>query len=241
MRTRLFLFTIGLAIALVAGGCNKKSSSPTSPQTTTPTFPLVTIKGPNTNSTDVYAQTTKATCSSVSALTTPAFLGALITVNPTQNGNTWTWTATEGTLSITSTATKQSDGSYTWSATLNGMDPQDSVVYNNWVALTGSSSADGKSGDFKSYNINVTTLEGDFIWTTNASGVLTATLQSYSSNGTTVTGKIVITNNTDNSGELDEYTGTVLVFKSTWVTAGSGTWWTYDQSSGAQTGTGTWT
>lgn len=241
MRTRLFLLTIGIVIALVAAGCNKKSSSPTAPQTTAPTFPLVTIKGPNTNSTDQYAQTTKATCASVSALTTPAFLGALITVNPTQSGNTWTWSATEGTLTITSTATKQSDGSYTWSAKLNGMNPSDSVTYNNWVALTGSSSADGKSGDFKSYVVNATTLEGDFTWTTNASGVLTATLQSYSSDGSTVTGKLVITNNSDNSGELDVYTGTVLTFKSTWVAAGSGTWWTYSVTTGAQTGTGTWT
>jgi hypothetical protein len=240
MRTKLFLFTFAVAMALVAAGCSK-SSSPTSPQTSSaPTFPLVTIKGPNTNSTNTYAQTTKATCASVSALTTPAFLGALITVNPTQSGNTWTWTATEATLSITSTATKQSDGSYTWSATLNGIDPSDSVHYNNWVALTGSSSADGKSGDFKSYNVNATTLEGDFIWSTNASGVLTATLQSYSSNGSTVTGKLVITNNPDNSGELDEYTGTVLVFKSTWVAAGTGSWWTYDSGTGTQTGTGTW-
>ena len=240
MRTKLSILSVGLAIALIVGGCNKKSSNPaTSPQTsTTPTFPVVSIKGPNTNSTDTYAQTVKAYATSVSQLTTPSFLGAIITVSPTQSGNTWTWAGTEGNFTVTATATQQTDGSLTWSATLNGTDPSSGTTYNNFVAMTGSSSADGKSGDFKSYVDNTTTLDGDFAWSTNASGALTATLQSYT-NGS-VTNKITIVNSSDGSGELDAYSGTVLTFKATWVANGSGTWWTYDSGTGTQTGTGTW-
>lgn len=242
MQTRNVLFTIGLVIALVATGCNKSSTNnPTSPQqTTAPTFPTVTLKGPNTNSSDTYAQLTKQTVASVSVLTTPTFLSALILVNPTQSGNVWTWSATEGSLTITGTSTVQNNGGYVWSAKLNGLDPSDSVTYNNWQALYGSSSADGKSGNFSSYDVNTTTLASTFVWATAADSVLTATLTSYDTNGTTVTGKIVIINNPDNSGELDEYSGTTLVYKSVWVAAGSGTWTTYDSSTGTQTGTGTW-
>jgi hypothetical protein len=241
MRTKLFLFTVGLAFALIASGCNKKSSNPVSPTTTSnaPVFPAVVIKGPNTTSNDLYAQETKGYAASVNTLTTPVYLGLVAGVNPTENGNAWTWTATQGNFTVTATANKQADGSYTWSLTLNGTESGSSTTYNNWVAFTGTASADGKSGDFKAYDDNTTTLTGDFVWSTNASGTLTATLTSYT-NGA-ADGKMVIVNNADNSGELDAYTGTVLTFKSTWIASGAGSWWTYDNSTGAQIGTGSWT
>jgi hypothetical protein len=140
---------------------------------------------------------------------------------------------------VTAGANKQTDWSYTWSLTLNGTESGSSTTYNNWVAFTGTSSADGKSGDFKAYDDNTTTLAGDFVWSVDANSKLTATLTSYSSG--TADGKVVIVNNADGSGELDAYSGTVLTFKSTWVASGAGTWWTYDSSTGTQTGTGTWT
>jgi hypothetical protein len=240
MHTKLYLLTIGIAIALVGAGCSKKSSSPTSPQTSNaPTFPSVVVKGPTTNSTDQYAQTTKAYATEANALTSTALFAAFSGLNPTQNGSTWTWTVTEQTLTVTFTETQQADGSLTWSWKQNGTDPQTQVVYNNWVFFSGTHNADGKSGDWKVYNDNTTTVAGDYAWSTNASGVLTATLTSYNTDGT-LDGKLVIVNNTDNSGEVDVYTGTVLTFKATWVASGSGTWWTYNSTSGTQTSTGTW-
>ncbi len=237
MITRQILFLVGVVVVLLVAGCNKNSTNPTGP-TTQPSFPSVTLKGPNTNSTEAHAVETKTNISALNTMTSPTYLAALILITPTQNGNVWTWAFTQGTLTLTATATTQTDGSNAWSVKLNGKDPSTDSTYNNWIAVTGTSSADGKSGDFKTYNINSTVLAGEIVWSTDASNKLTATFTAYT-NGT-ASGKSIVTNNADGSGELDSYVGTILVFKSTWVAAGTGTWWTYDATTGNQTGTGTW-
>jgi hypothetical protein len=204
---------------------------------TAPTFPTLTLKGPNTNSSDSHAQLTKNTITSFNAGFAPTYVALLTTVNPTQSGDTWTWSLVQGTLTVTTTATKQNDGSYMWSVKLNGTDPYTDSTYNNWVAITGTSTSDKKSGNFNTYARNTTVVIGNVVWSTDANGKLTATFTSYG-NGLS-TGKGVVVNNSDDSGELDLYTGSVVTYKSTWVASGAGTWWTYD-STGTQTGTGTW-
>ncbi len=238
MQNKLSLFVLGLALVLVAAGCSKKSS-PTAPQATTPpTFPTVTLKGPQTTSTDTFAVKTRSDIANLNATVTSPYIGLLLLVTPVHNGNTWTWTVTEGTLAISATATTQSDSTNAWTAKINGTVPGDTVAYNNWTAISGTSSADGKSGSFNTYNPNSTTLAGMAVWTTSSTGQLVATFSVFSQG--IMVGKSIVTNNADNSGELDEYEGTTLVFKSTWVAAGSGTWWTYDSNTGVQTRTGTW-
>ncbi len=240
MRTKLYLVTIGIAIALVATSCNKKSSSPTAPQSSTPpAFPSVTVKGPNTTSTDSHAQLAVTYSAEVNALANSALFGAFAGLNPAQTGSTWTWTVVESTLTVTFTETQNADGSISWSWKENGTDPSTHVTYSNWVFFSGTRSADGKSGEWKVYNDNTTILAADFTWSTSASNVFTGTLQGYNSSGV-LTDKIVVINNADGSGEVDAWNATVLVFKATWVAAGTGTWTTYDSTTGAQTATGTW-
>jgi hypothetical protein len=234
MQNRLSLFVFGFALSLLAAGCSKKSS-PTSPQTSTPpTFPTVTLKGPNTSSTDTYAVKTKTDIAGLNGTVASPEISLILSVTPVHNGNTWTWTLIEGAATITATATTQPDGSNLWTAKINGTIPGDTVTYNNWTAISGTSSADGKSGNFNTYNVNDTTVAGTAVWTTNSSGQLLATLSLFSQG--VLTGKSIVTNNADGSGELDEYAGSTLVFKSTWVNAGSGTWWTYSNT-GTQSGT----
>jgi hypothetical protein len=227
-----------LAIAtIIASGCSKSSSPSSPPTTTTPTPPSITFKGPNTNSSDTYAQMVKSMAASFTGLT--SLYSPYFATNPKQNGSTWTWTVTEPpSLTATFTATKQSDGSFVWKLVLNGKSSSDSTTYNNWTALQGTSSADGKNGDWKVYQTNTTILAGEFIWSTDNAGKLTGTLRSYSETGT-LSGSIAIINNSDGSGEIDEYDGNALVFKAVWTSSGSGTWWSYNN--GTQTGTGTWT
>ncbi len=236
MRTRFVLLTIGLAVALLVAGCNKNNN----PLDTSgaPSFPSLTLKGPNTNSSDAHAQETKSTIATFNAETSPTYVALLTAVNPTQSGNTWTWTSVQGTLTLTTSATKQNDGSYAWSVKLNGTDPFTDSTYNNWVAITGTSTSDNKTGNFNTYNPNTTVLLGNVAWSTGADSVLTATLTSY--NNGTLTGKGVVVNNPNSTGELDLYTGTVLTYKSIWKADGTGTWYTYDATTGNQTGTGTW-
>ncbi len=239
MKTKLYLLIVAIVVALVAAGCNKSSS--TSPQTSQPpTFPSVTFKAPATNSTDSYATMTKSYATSINAYSSGALFAAFGGMNPAQNGNTWTWTITEGTLTVTYTMTKLADNSVTWQWMENGTDQSTGAVYHNWVFFSGSRSADGKSGDWKVFQDSTTNLAADFAWSTSATNVLTGTLKVYASNGTTITDQLTVINNGDGSGEVDVYTGAVVTFKATWVASGAGTWWTYN-TSGTQTGTGTWT
>ncbi len=238
MHIRFLLCSVGLAIALLASGCSKNSSSPTSPQTA-PTFPSVTVKGPNTTSSDSHAQLAVSYAAEVNAVSNSGLFASFTGLKPAQSGNTWTWSVSEATLSVTFSETLQGDGSYTWSWTENGTNSQTHVTYNNWVFFTGNRSADNKNGEWKIYNDNSTNLAADFTWSTNASSVQTSTLVGYNTSGV-LTGKVNIIDNSDNSGEVDYYTGTVMTFKATWVAAGTGTWWTYDSTTGSVTGTGTW-
>ncbi|HEY6952530.1 MAG TPA: hypothetical protein VI758_08980 [Bacteroidota bacterium] len=236
MRIRYQLSIIGLALALIATGCDKLKNS-TEPQTA-PTFPTLSLKGPNTTSGDTHAQQTITTITTLNAQISPAYLALVASLTPTQNGDTWTWLLSQGTLTLTTTATKQPDGSFAWTVKVNGTDPTTDSTYTNWVALSGTSSADAKSGNFNTYLVNSTTPAGNVVWSKDASGNLTATF-TYYVNGTP-TGKAVVVNNTDNSGELQMFTGTTMTSKSVWAANGSGTWWTYEIGTGTQTGTGTW-
>jgi hypothetical protein len=233
MRLTKFL-SVFLLTAIFIAGCSKNSNSPTEPAAQSPTLPLITFKGPNTTSSDPNAQMVQLYVTAMNAYTT-AF-APYAALPSTRNGNTWTWNYSVGTFSIVLTSTVQSDGSYQWKMVMNGVDPSDSTLYNNWTATTGTTSGDGKNGSWNIYETNTTTLVAKYEWTTN-NNVLTGTLTSYSSG--VVDGKVVVINNPDGSGELDEYTGTVVVYRSVWQANGSGQWWTYDLG-GVQTGTGTW-
>ncbi len=237
MPNKLIVLTFGVALLLTAAGCSK-NSSPTSPQSTTPpTFPTVTLKGPNTNSSDTFAVRTKSDIADLNASVSSPYIALLLSVTPVHTGNTWTWTIAEGTFSISASATTQSGGSNAWTVTMNGTAPGDTIAYNNWTAITGTSSADGKNGSFDTHVPNATTIAGTAVWTTSSNGQLVATLSVFSQS--ILAAKSIVTNNADGSGELDEFEGTIPAFKSTWVAAGSGTWWTYD-SHGTQTSTGNW-
>lgn len=229
------LFAALLIFAFVLSGCSKKDSSPTEAQVTAPIVPSLVFKGPGTTSTETNAQMIKSYVSAMNVFTT--MFSPYQYLQSVRDGNTWTWTYTEGTLTVKMTSAYQSDGTYLWKLILNGKDPSDGVTYNNWTGMDGSTSADGKSGSWKIYEDNKTTIAADFAWATT-NNVLTGTQKNYT-NGTS-SGQIVLINNPDNTGEMKIYTGTVVTYRATWTATGSGQWWTYN-SSGTQTGTGSWT
>jgi hypothetical protein len=233
-RSTFFVASL-LTLTLLIPGCSKKDSSPTEVQTSPPTIPALLFKGPNTNSTETNAQMIKSYVSTMNSFTT--MFVPYQYIQSVQNGNTWTWNYTDQTLTVKMTATSQSDGGYLWKLILNGKDPSDGVTYNNWTGMEGTTSADGKSGIWKIYQENTTILATDFTWSTTNS-VLTGTQKNYTGEGPT--SQIVLVNNPDNTGEMRIYTGSVVTYKATWTAAGSGQWWTFN-SSGVQTGTGSWT
>ncbi|MBM4162305.1 MAG: hypothetical protein FJ217_14545 [Ignavibacteria bacterium] len=231
----LKFFLLSALLAVFVAGCSKNDTSPTEPEGSAATIPTISFKGPNTNSQDVNAVMVKnyvSAMNSYSLIFTP-----LLALQGSQSGNTTTWTYTDRTLTVKFSATRQSDGSYSWKMVLNGVDPDDQTVYNNWTALEGTTSADGKNGNWKIYEENTTVLLAEYIWTTN-NNVLTGTLKEYM--GSALEYQSIVVNNPDNSGELRIYTGSAMTYKAVWQANGSGQWWTYDLN-GTQTGTGNWT
>lgn len=244
MIERLYAFrkTFWTALVLIMmacflAGCAKDDESPTEPpQQDKPAFPTVTFKGPNTTSNDSYAQLTKAYAEVFNVFTT--FWQPFLSLPATRDGNNWKWTYSGPGFTQTFTASKQADGSHTWSLVYNGT--IDGVVYNNWKFLEGTTSADGKNGSWKAYEDNSTRLDLEVSWTTSAANVLTGTWKEYV-NGV-LDGRTELINNPDGSGELKSYNkGNVMTFRAVWLANGSGQWWTYSGTTGAQTGTGSWT
>jgi hypothetical protein len=236
MHPRLLKFFLPLTLlVLLIAGCSKKDSGPTEPEGSAPSIPVVTFKGPNTNSSDTQATLVKSYVSAMNGYT--MIFAPFTALQGVQSGNAWTWTYAEGTLTVKFTATRQGDGSFTWKMVLNGTDPSDGTVYNNWTGIEGTTSADGKNGNWKIYEDNKSSLDAEYVWTTT-NNVLTGTLKYYSSG--ILAGQTVVVNNPDNTGELRMYEGTTMTYKAVWQANGSGQWWTYNLS-GAQTGTGTWT
>ncbi len=230
------LFAVVAAVALLAlTGCDKKTDNPTSPGAgSKPNVPVIQIQTsiPDTT-TNQYAQAARGQVQGVNAFFAQ---GTIFSALPANNsGNTWTWTYAAGGLTETFTATLQNDGSYTWSLMLNGSDGQ--YTYNNFQMWYGTTSADGKTGNWTIYGYNDTT-SVKFTWSTDANGTLTGTLDDMA--GTTVQHRMTITSRTDKSGELNYYDGTAtLTERWVWAVDGHGAFYTYP-TPGASAPVGTW-
>lgn len=229
-----------LILGILVAGCSKSGSSGSTvgPGSSAPQLKTPQFKGPS--STSATADTSQG---ALMATTTAAEFNALssgfmafYTGNSTHSGNSWTWTYTENGLKGTWTALSSSTG-YNWSFVENGT--SGSVTYNNWTALSGTESSDGKTGSWTFYYTNTDTPEAVASWTTDGSGNLTGTILEYNASGTQ-TGKWIFTDNSDNSGELKIYIENVLTWDVKWSSNGSGTWVEYDPNTGATVNSGSW-
>ncbi|HEX2865615.1 MAG TPA: hypothetical protein VHO03_01160 [Ignavibacteriales bacterium] len=236
---KFYSLFILLLLSLVITSCSKKDDNPTGPEAsgTAPTFPTITFKGPNTSSTDTYATQTNSVITAFNGF--PQMLsGPFSAVKPSSEGGDWKWVVSPGNgATETFYATKNSDGSFTWRLILNGKVDADEDAYNNWKAVDGYTSADGKNGNWKIYKPNTTSTVAEFSWTTNSSGTLTGTIIEY--DGSTVSSKMEVVNNADNSGSLKQYgANAVLEFQSSWKADGSGEWHSYNN--GVEDNHGNW-
>lgn len=183
-----------LIVALVLAGCEKKAT--TEPDTTTPpTIPTVQFSSPSASG----DQCTQTAYTYVQIANAMSLYGTMFTgQTPTRNGDVWTWQVTDGPLTVRVTATKTSSG-YQWQMIINGTDT-DGTVYNNWVALQGNSSADGKSGSWTIFEDNTTVIAAQFVWSTSSAGVLTGTLTVYSQGQQSY--RLVAVSNANGSGSV---------------------------------------
>ncbi|MGE5352806.1 MAG: hypothetical protein ACM3P0_12035 [Acidobacteriota bacterium] len=235
---KLYSVLILLLAALLISSCSKEEKNPTEPggenNSKAPGLPNVTFKGPNTQTNDLYALRTKASVESFN--TYPLLINSVFSaVQPSSSDGEWRWVVNPGgTASETFIGKKNSDGGYYWSLILNGKIQNTS--YDSWKAFDGTTSADGKSGNWKVYDKNTVNLVGEFTWSTNSAGILKGIFIEYS-NGTT-SGKYEVTNNPDNSGSLKIYTKNVLEFESSWKSDGTGDWHSYEN--GVEKTNGNW-
>lgn len=235
---KLYSLVVLLLLSLLITSCSKKDDKAVDPgdggDSQAPGIPTVSFKGPNTQSTDQYALLTKSSVESFNAY--PQLLSAMFSsTKPSNSNGQWLWVVSPGQgATETFTAKKNSDGSYTWTLVLNGTIQND--TYSNWKALEGTTSADGKTGNWKIYDDNTTTLVGEFTWSTNSGGILSGTFLSYENGATS--GKFEVVNNPDNSGSLKVYSNNILSFYSTWKADGTGTWHSYEN--GVEKTNGNW-
>ncbi len=229
--------TLIFAIAVFVAGCSSKNNV-TGPNSSAPQLKAPQFHGPVSTSSSADTSLGARTAVSTAALFDGISAGfmAYYAGSGTQSGNSWTWSSTENGITGVWTATSASSG-YSWKLVLNGSSGNTS--YNNWTALTGSESSDGKSGNWTLYYLNSSEPEFAASWSTDSNGNLTGTILVYNTSGA-LTAKEIFTNNTDNSGELKIYTGATLTLDIKWIANGSGTWVEYDPTSGAEINSGSW-
>ncbi len=240
MSKRLTLIGLVLVLAAFVSSCSKSSS--TSSGGTAPTLTAPTFAGPDTSA---ATDTSEAAYTAIIAAETfnvisSGYVGLLTGHTGTQNGNTWTWNYTypQTTATITWTATSSSSG-YSWKLVENGT--LSTVTYNNWTALTGYESTDGKTGNWIIYFDNSTNVQDSVGWSTAASGNLNGTILEYNTTGQ-VSSVLVFTENlTSHTGELVIYGGPISAATKVWDiswTASGGTWTEY--YGGTTVNTGHW-
>ncbi len=226
-----------LLAAMFLASCSKSSSS-TGPSGTAPTLETPTFAGPSSTSSSadtsygaVYAKSAAALFNSTASTFTAFYTGSA-----SQSGNAWEWSYSAGGFTAHWSATSSGSG-YDWKLVYNGAIQGES--YNNWTALSGHESTDGKTGNWSIYYPNTSVIAYQVSWSTSSSGSLNGTIVMNDSSGT-AEGKDVFTNNTDKSGELQVYTGSVMTLDVKWNADGSGTWIEYDDT-GKEIGSGSWT
>jgi hypothetical protein len=226
------------AALLLLTGCKKEESSPTStPTTTQPTTPSISFQGPNTQSSNQYAQLAKSNAQVINGYSS-SFL-AFSSLPGTQNGNVWTYTIdVPGQYSETITATQNADGSVSWKFSFNGSFGGVSVT--NWVYLEGTTNADGKSGNLKFYETGKTVVQFEITWATDSQGLETGTYYIYSAG--VLQSRVEMTNKTDGAGSMKIYTkkqNATALFLSmdiNWLANGTGTYDLYDEAGNKTSG-----
>jgi hypothetical protein len=136
-----------------------------------------------------------------------------------ENGK-WKWTLTSYGITY-SYYVEATDTSYIWYLVLDGTStiPGDTTSFQNWKAIEGYTSLDGKSGSLKAYWPNSTILAWEWVWEINANNDYFATFYVYDEGGAPLE-KAELTIYADGSGELNGYE----YLNGQWTLVGSFSW-----------------
>jgi len=101
---KITMLLIVFATMLIIAGCDKDSNPVDTTPTKKPTAPQVAFQGPTTNSTNQYAVQAQSFSQMFNGFA--SFFTVFSGLEGTQNGNTWTYTYTMGTLTETITMSR---------------------------------------------------------------------------------------------------------------------------------------
>lgn len=227
MKRLTFLF---LVVGIVfAAGCSSDKSSTTGPKNDTPpAIPQATpLTVPANAPQQVQGMATIANGFSKAGF---GYLNLARGKQAAYTNNSWKWSWSNGSLTVTITSTVLGDGTTEWQVNINGT--EGGLTYNDWIAMTGQVSADGRSGNWTFYQVNSTDVAATCTWNTDANGNYTVTFQADQM-------KWVYTANADGSGSVLCYDNNKLVFQAEWQADRSG-WWKVFDDNGNEINGGTW-
>ena len=220
---KYFIFVLSFLL-LVFAFINCDDSNPTKPSQNKPTLPPqanLTISVPNSAAAQVDVQANSVNSLIAYGYTTVQFF---MLTTPTQDGDTWTWTAVVDGLTSTVQAKYLTADSISWKYFLDGTQATSGVMYDNWQALDGVSTANGSSGNWLVYQENTSTPQVNITWQldSNSNKQIIATITTD-----TLTQTITATENADKSGSLITTVAGQVVFSAEWDSTGAGSYTEY--------------
>ncbi|MGE5682866.1 MAG: hypothetical protein ACM34K_18520 [Bacillota bacterium] len=228
---KLSFFVILFLVSVMIASCSKKDNNPAGPENTdnqtnnqtAPSIPKPSFRGPATSVSNEITNQIKTFIDEFNAYSL-VLNNIFSSVQPANSGNEWKWVLKhDNNATETFTATRSSDGNFTWNVVKNGT--IDTVTYTNWKSFEGTTSKDGKSGGWKLYSYNTTDVAAQISW---SSGDLGNTGVLVVNENSVLKFKTEIVNNSNKSGSLKYYIeGPTIFWQADWNTDGTGTWKVY--------------
>ncbi len=230
MKSKVLIFPLTVALFLI--GCSK--DEPTKSNNKPPSLPtLITLSGPTSAQAPVEIGTGINTFNAYQS-TALLYLQVVALSDPVVNGNTYTWYSTFTGATVTITAVRSAKNTVDWAVVINGTTTT-GTAYNNWTAVTGTTTEDNKSQAWKLYQPNSTTLLLQASWVVDANNVITAILEYPAP----ILEKQQVIDRPDGSGSCTKWKGTVKVYEAIWVANGTGSYKQWD-ANGNLLAEGTW-
>lgn len=210
MKTKILLFTLLLSLSFT--GC--ESNTDNNEDNATPqnlSYEKLKLEVPENAAQVVKNQ----------ALIFNAYLGLFnsygaLGSNPSKSGDSWTWSVTYNTITVSISATQQQDASMMWQYKIN--DSSSDPSFDNWVMMDATLSKDAKSGSYNIYESNSTVKALSATFNTE-NGTRTATTTLYDLGEVEYTFTSVV--NSDGSGSfVKKNSADEILFEASWTSNG---------------------
>lgn len=225
-KTLYFLFLILFLVSCKDNPGEPKDTPPEVPQTNTLEVPSnaplpVTAYATNMNSLLTMGSTWLTTSATVTA--------------DFENG-AWVWKVDKGGVHAELYATPGLTG-VVWELYLDGTAVGTPLSFDDWMAVSGTTSIDGLEGNLLFYNVNSTDVLAKVDWETDTQESQTTTVNATINS---VVHTYVYVSNPDTSGSLTAYNNGYKSFEASWGADGSGAYTVYNPQDGTVIDAGSW-